>query len=163
MLIGPNGVGKSTIGRILAKNFSGCFISIEEFFLERYPTLDQYRANKDGAYAQLEAHIRERHIACQQPIIFEEVGLSEHAQRLVHNLAYDFNVLCCKVMANRLLCADRVAQRGLQHSYPKAPGMLKHVYQDFVARSDGLYAFDLEIINESLSEAEICAYFQPYF
>ena len=122
-------------------------MSIEAFFLERYPTLEHYRANKDDAYAQLETHIRQLLASQQASIVFEEVGLSVHAQRLIANLRSDHPVILGKVMANRALCAQRVAQRGLTRNYPKASDMLKHVYEDFEKRSDQLYTFDLEVIN----------------
>ena len=163
ILLGPNGAGKTTIGRMLEECFHSRFVSLEEFFLERYQTLEAYRRQRPTAYGDFEAHLR---ALLRQPdllIIFEEVGLSVEAQTLIKNLQADYQVALVKISASEATCLKRVAQRGTDHNFPKAPKFVSDVWARFLSHAAPNYQFALEIENEQLSKNEICASFARIF
>lgn len=159
ILLGANGAGKTTIGRMLATRFGGHFFSPEEFFMARYPTLEDYRADRDTVYHALEEHVR---AAVQETVvILEEVGLSDVSRTMIEHLQRDYRVRLVKVMADEAICLRRVAARGTHHNFPKAPDFVTYVHDAFLKQA--IYPFDLEIQNEDLSEDEIYQLFEPLF
>ncbi len=144
ILLGPNGVGKTTLGQMLERTFRCRFVSLERFFLDRYASYAEYRANRPAAYAAFEQHVAD--LVNGQPLVFEEVGLSDLAQGLIGNLQGRFRVALVGVLAPEAICQQRVAQRGLTSNYPKSPAFVRDTYQRFQA-SAGRYRLDLEVQN----------------
>ena len=50
ILVGPNGVGKSHVGIVLARHFLCEYVSVEGFFKDRYPDADAFRSDQTNAY-----------------------------------------------------------------------------------------------------------------
>ncbi len=86
ILLGPVGAGKSTVGRLIEKKMEGCFLSIEEFFIERFSSYENYAANRDLAYSEFEKEIISSVNNGKAPVIFEEVALSHHGKKLVETI-----------------------------------------------------------------------------
>jgi shikimate kinase len=163
ILIGPNGVGKSTLGRILEKNFHCIFVSIEEFFIEHYSTQDEYRLHKKQAYHAFEEFIRTKVNNTNAPVVFEEVGLSVEGRTLIERLRNNYQVCLVKVMASKQLCLQRIAERGTHTNFPKTPEFVTQVREKFLNEVVFRYAFDLEVENEHLFESEVCEKFAYLF
>jgi shikimate kinase len=159
ILLGPNGAGKTTIGRLLAKRFACQFFSPEEFFMARYATIEEYRADRNTAYHALEDQIR---AAAQQTIVVvEEVGLSDVSRAMIENLQRDYAVRLIKITADESTCLQRVEARGTTHNFAKTPDFVSYVHDAFTKQA--IYPFDLEIQNKNLTEDEITQLFQPFF
>jgi shikimate kinase len=163
ILLGPNGAGKTTIGRILEKEFNCIFLSLEEFFLNRYPTYEAYREHREEAYQAFEALVRLTLDCVDEPVIFEEIGLSAAAQTLIGHLQQTYRVILVKVIASEQLCIQRVADRGTDTNFPKPPEMVRKVHARFLTEVANRYSFDVEIVNERLSEADICKQLRSLF
>ncbi len=144
ILLGPNGVGKTTLGQMLECHFRCRFLSLERFFLDRYASYAAYRANRAAAYAAFEQHVADQ--VNGQTLVFEEIGLSDPAQALIGNLQRQFRVALVGVLAPEAVCQERVARRGLDSNYPKSPAFVRDTYQRFAANA-GRYAFDREVQN----------------
>ena len=159
ILLGPNGAGKTTIGRLLAKRFDAQFFSPEEFFMTRYATIDDYRADRDAAYRALEEQIRTA--AQETVVILEEVGLSDVSRTMIESLQRDYAVRLIKVMADEATCLQRVEARGTTHNFAKAPDFVSYVHDAFLKHA--IYPFDLALENKNLTEDEVYQIFQPFF
>jgi shikimate kinase len=163
ILLGPNGAGKTTIGHILEEEFHCIFLSLEEFFLSRYPTYEAYRDHREEAYQAFEIQVRLTLARSDGPVVFEEVGLSAIAQALIGQLQQTQRVVLVKVIASEQLCVQRVADRGTDTNFPKPAEMVRKVHARFLTEVANRYSFDIEIGNEHLSKAEICKQLQPLF
>ena len=159
ILLGPNGAGKTTISRMLAAHFGAQFFSPEEFFMSRYATIDEYRADRDAAYQALEQHIRQA--AQKTVVILEEVGLSDVSRAMIESLQHNYVVRLIKIMVDEATCLARVEARGTNRNFPKDAAFVSYVHGAFLKQT--YYDFDLEIENNNLTEAEIYQLFQPFF
>lgn len=159
ILMGPNGAGKTTLGHILEKYFESRFVSIEEFFLDRYSTLTEHRQQRPEAYLLFEECVRLIVKHTKSPVVFEEVGLSNEAQTLIKKLQDDFVVVLVKITASEPLCLKRVAERGGNTNFPKSGEFVSQVYRQFRDMPTSRYHFALEIENEHLTEIDICEKF----
>ena len=146
ILLGPNGVGKTTLGQMLERNFSCAFLSLETLLLERYPSYEVYRANRPAAYRAFEQAVGEQVMASTVPLVFEEVGLNEVSQHLIGNLQARFRVALVRVTAPEEVCQQRVARRDPASNYPKSPAFVRDTYHRFAATARR-FTFTLEAQN----------------
>jgi hypothetical protein len=93
ILIGPNAVGKSHVGAVLAANFICEFVSIERFFKNRYSTQAAFRADEAVAYLAFREYLLETLKQTGRPVVFEQVALSEHEQVLIAALQRDYRTV----------------------------------------------------------------------
>jgi shikimate kinase len=133
ILLGPNGVGKSTIGRALAGTGRFQFIDIEAFFVEAYGSLEAYRANRQLAYAQLEAFLRNAIAESTLPVVFEEVALNESARAMLSALRHDHDIVSVELRAARDVCLQRASQRATTNRFPKSEQSIQAVWDRFVS------------------------------
>ena len=77
ILLGPNGVGKSHICRIISAQGLCEYFSIEEVFMDKYKSLANFQQHRDEAYQYFENIIRSANT--EKVIIFEESGISDQA------------------------------------------------------------------------------------
>lgn len=159
ILLGPNGAGKTTIGRMLARRFGCQFFSPEEFFMSRYATLEEYRADREAAYRALEQQIRTA--AQQTVVVVEEVGLSDVSRAMIENLQRDYEARLIKITVDEATCLQRVEARGTTHNFAKTPDFVSYVHEAF--HTQAIYPFDLEIQNKNLTEEAITQIFLPFF
>lgn len=162
ILLGPNGVGKTTIGQMLQTVFECEFVSIELFFMQRYSSYEEYRQHRQQAYADFEQHLgalvarAEKH-----PIVFEEVGASEVSFKLISNLQSDYRVSLVSVMASESTCLQRVKARGGHSNFPKSPEFVLEVRNRYVNETSARYQFNLTLENEGLSLKQVAELFRP--
>lgn len=161
ILIGPNGVGKTTIGQMLVDIFSCKFIGIETFFMARYCSYQEYRLHREEGYAEFEKKIREAVVnSNEETIVFEEAGASDISFKLISNLQQDYRVALVDVLVSEQACVERVHSQGTTANFPKTEASViavrnRHL-QEIVLR----YNFDLTIENENLSLKEVQEQFQ---
>jgi|SRR6185436_11040600 len=155
ILLGPNGAGKSTAGHILQNHFRCSFLSLEEFFLERYQTYENYAAHRPEAYQLFEGEVHSFIRSGKKPVVFEEIGLGQESQTLIQALQRDFRVKLVCLLASESTCVQRVAARGTQRNFPKTIESVKSVRERFLAESATRYHFDLVIENENISEQDL--------
>lgn len=142
-LLGPNGVGKTTLGKLLERQRGWPFLSCEGFFLSQYATLDDYYANRDEAYRSFDDLIRTTLGSGPRPLVIEEVGMSPPSQQLLRGLLADHRVGMVRLTAQPRLCATRVAARGTAENYPKDPAFVQSTWARFEELVPTLYTFDL--------------------
>jgi predicted kinase len=131
ILVGPNGVGKSTVGRALASTGRFEYLDLEAFFVRRYGSLEAYRIERERAYDQFEASVREA-IACGRlPIVFEEVGLNESAIAMLAALRRDYHIVVIELIARVDVCIQRAVQRKGGDRFPKTTGSVGDVWERF--------------------------------
>jgi shikimate kinase len=162
ILLGPNGVGKTTIGQMLQTVFECEFVSIELFFMRRYPSYEEYRQHRQQAYADFEQHLgglvarAEKH-----PIVFEEVGASEVSFKLISNLQRDYRVSLVSVMASEPTCLQRVKARGSHSNFPKSSEFVREVRNRYVNETFARYQFARALENEGLSLKQLAELLRP--
>lgn len=161
-MLGPNGAGKSTAGHILQDHFGCSYLSLEEFFLERYQTYDNYAAHRPEAYQLFEGEIRSCLRSGKKPVIFEEIGLGAEGQALIQALQSDFQVKIVCLLASESTCVQRVLARGTQRNFPKTIESVKSVRERFLREAATRYAFDLMIENENISEQNLARQFAEW-
>lgn len=160
ILPGPNGAGKSTAGHLLQNHFGCSYLSLEEFFLERYQTYDNYAAHRAEAYQLFEGEVRSCLRSDKKSVVFEEIGLGQESQALIQALQHDFRVKLVCLLASESTCVQRVAARGTQRNFPKTTESVKSVRERFLAESATRYHFDLVIENENISEQDLARRFE---
>lgn len=131
VLLGPNGVGKSTVGRALAATGHFRFLDLEGFFVQQYGTIDAYRANRETAYARFEALVRSAIATGGGPVVFEEVGLNENARRMIDALRRDHDVVFVELRASRDVCLRRAERREGGDRFSKTPDSVSAVWERF--------------------------------
>jgi shikimate kinase len=155
ILLGPSGAGKTTIGRFLEHHFACVFLSLEEFFLTRYPSYEQYRSHREDAYHLFEHLVYDTLQTSGKPVVFEEVGLSSISQMLIGNVQQHCHTVLVQVMAEEALCMHRVVTRSTSSNFPKTPETVQRVHRQYLAEAPARYTFALEIENEDVSEEEL--------
>ena len=155
ILLGPSGAGKTTVGRFLEQHFACVFLSLEEFFLTRYPSYEQYRSHREDAYQRFEHLVYHTLQTSGKPVVFEEVGLSQVSQTLIRNIQHRCHTVLVQVMAQEALCVHRVATRSTSGNFPKTPEIVQRVHRQFLAEVRARYTFAVELENEHLSKEEL--------
>lgn len=117
ILLGPNGVGKSHIGRLLERENLAKYYSIEEFFMERYGNLEAFKADRSNAYAEFEESVRENKMSPR--ILFEESGISDEATNMINRLKTTHKVILVEVTADINITLRRVKDRGTTQNFAK--------------------------------------------
>ena len=161
ILIGPNGGGKSFVGRTLASRFPAVFASIEEFFMAKYGTQEAFRSDQPAAYRALCEQLNRMRSDSGQTVIFEQVGLSEEEKTLIASLVTDRRTVLVEVIVDLETSMNRINDRGTSANFQKTPDSILRVRNLYFAEARPLYQFSLEIQNVGLSENEICAMFVP--
>jgi predicted ABC-type ATPase len=162
ILLGPNGVGKTTIGQMLQTAFECEFVSIELFFMQHYPSYEEYRQHRQQAYLDFEQYLRALVARAEKhPLVFEEVGASEVSFKLISNLQRDYRVSLVSVMASEATCLERVKARGSQANFPKSPGFVLEVRNRYLNETFARYQFSLTLENEGLSLEQVAELFRP--
>ena len=159
ILVGPNGVGKSHVGRVLAQNFDCSFVSIEEFFTRRYPSHVAYRADHRNAYEAFRKLLERTLQQTRRTVVFEQVGLSRVDQELIAGVQQDHEVVLVEVIADLDTALARVAARGTTSNFPKTPESVRRVWELYLAEARPRYSFATKVVNENLSQEDLCARF----
>jgi len=148
VLVGPNGVGKSTIGRALGATGVYQYLDLEAFFVEQCGTLSAYRAARGSVYAQFESSVRAAMANEHRPVVFEEVLLNDAARAMLAALERDYNVVMVNVSASRDTCLRRAAARTEGVRFPKTEASVGEVWDRFsadaVPSSRSMIAIDTE-------------------
>lgn len=150
ILFGVNGSGKSHIAKLIQKEFGYQYISIEEFFIENYGDVENYRKNSKQAWKLLKAHI-DSQVALNQKVCFELV-FPELENVLIDydNPTIDYKFVRVDVSLETSL--SRVDSRGLRQNFPKSREFVTQTYNKFYSEQYKQFPFDLHIHNENVSE-----------
>ncbi|HYU34096.1 MAG TPA: AAA family ATPase [Thermoanaerobaculia bacterium] len=162
ILIGPNGVGKSTVGRCLASRLGYRFLPVEEFWKARYATIEEIYAKLPEAYQAFEDHVRAELAASDVPVVFESGGRHPHDIELIRSLSEAYRSLLVRVHADLDTCQRRVRERGTGRNFPKTPEYVLQCHRDFFGSYVERYDFALVVENRDLSEDEISRTFQDF-
>jgi shikimate kinase len=155
ILVGPNGVGKTTLGRCIAGHLGYRFLPVEEFWLARYASIDEIYSRLPEAYSRFEAHVRQVLATTGSPVVFESGGRNPCDVELIRSLSSSYRTLLVKVTADLETCLRRVRMRGTAGNFPKSPEYVRQCHRDFHATFEPRYEFALEVVNGDLSEEEI--------
>lgn len=162
ILVGPNGVGKSTVGRCIGNHLGYRFLPVEEFWKSRYATIEEIWAKLPEAYRAFEDHVREELAASDSLIVFESGGRTPHDVELIRSLSSAYRTLLVRVHADLDTCQRRVRERGTSRNFPKTPEYVLQCHQDFFGSYADRYDFARVVENQDLSEEEICRVFQDF-
>ncbi len=160
ILLGPNGVGKTHICHVLERNGLFRFYSIEEFLIGKYKSLSNFQRHREEGYVQFEKVIHSARDG--KPIIFEESGISDEATRMIGRLKKDYAVRLISVSANLDLCIGRVERRGIESNFPKSAEFVKDSFDKWESKAKSKYVFDMEIVNNNLSDRAIVKLFSAF-
>lgn len=78
LLLGPNGVGKTTVGQALQQQYDCTFVGIEQFFPARYPREEELSWNMEAAAEAFKEHLLEKQRVSRHPVVFEETRHGDH-------------------------------------------------------------------------------------
>jgi hypothetical protein len=140
----------------LEQQYNCLFLSLEEFFLARYPSYDQYRSHREEAYQLFEQLVDSTVQDANKPIVFEEVGISSNSQMLIQNIQQKYNTVFVKVIASERLCINRITTRSTSSNFAKTPETVQRVHRQFLTEVSTRYPFAVEIENENISKEGIC-------
>ncbi|QJR37601.1 AAA family ATPase [Gemmatimonas groenlandica] len=155
VLVGPNGVGKSTVGRALAETGEFEYLDLEAFFARRYASLAAYRADRANAYVQFEDTVRSRIAADALPVVFEEVGINASALGMLTALRRDYHVVLVELHASVESCIHRAAQREGGERFPKTAVSVRDVWERFATDRALLGPIEHRIDTEMLDVSAI--------
>ena len=147
ILVGPKGVGKSTIGRAVAARNHVCFVDAEAIARKVFA---QCGGKVDDRYAR-RAHeailIAVQEAAERHPVVlFETTGASEHAASMLSELRGQHALHLVRLRASELVCAARIAQRDQAAHVPVDPQII-HAMFEKVQSLD--WPWDLTIDNDA--------------
>jgi shikimate kinase len=157
ILLGPCGAGKTTVCRLLAERIGARFLDLEGFGLERYPTYDLYRANREQLYRDFTAFVEVSIADTQRPVVFEEVGLSPLSQQLIARMQQGYRAVLIALLASEETCVERVAARGIAANFPKSPELVRRIHAEFLEQAYPRYTFACEIQNDQPSDEALMA------
>ena len=161
ILLGPNGVGKTHICKVLEKNKLAKYYSIEEYFMKKYITLDNFKKHRQEGYNSFELNIRSD--TDSEIILFEESGISSQATDMINRLKQDYQVYLIEIMADLETCKDRVRQRGTKENFSKDDEFVINSEKKYLEYGGKKYKFDLKIKNNDLNDSQILSMFSPFF
>jgi shikimate kinase len=155
ILVGPNGVGKSTVGRALARTGGFRYLDLEAFFARRYASLAAYRADRAHAYVEFEDTVRQSIAAEAVPVVFEDVGLNASALAMMTALRHDFHVVVIELAASVDVCSRRAAHRTGGDRFPKTDESVRAVWEQFATDRARLGPIEQCISTEMLDVSAI--------
>ncbi|EGQ8984651.1 TPA: hypothetical protein P0E15_005057 [Vibrio harveyi] len=152
VLFGVNGSGKSHIAKFIERKFGYKYISIEEFFMENFGDVDNYRKNSKLAWSMLKEHIKKQ--AQCSDICFELV-FPELDNVLLDLSNTQLQYKFIKVEVSLETSLNRVRARGLNHNFPKSEDFVIETFHKFNSPSYKDFPFALKLVNEDLGEHEL--------
>ncbi len=162
VLLGPNGVGKTTIGRRLERDYSCRFIGIEQFFLERYPRLEDLVEHMETAVHDFQTHIQQAIAHSPDPIIFEETGVNPMLFAMIQDFIAHYRIVIVHIQTPESLCQQRVVQRGTSQNYAKDPQFVANNRKKFFEQVLPNLQIDMEFCNEDELETTLHPAFSRY-
>ncbi len=152
VLIGPKGARKSYLGRLAEGELGIPFFNVEALFL----ALPAGQLQSDCLYRPLEDAIA-NHFAHHSRATIELTGASDDTDRLLNNLASDYQQRLIRVNAPLEVCLQRVAERDQAQHLPASMEMLREVYRRSAALT---YSYDLIIENVNLGPDDLLKAFK---
>jgi shikimate kinase len=152
LLVGPKGVGKTTIGRALEQEAGVYFLEVEEIarrvLAAMGGVIDEAYARRtfDEVVSAVES-ISSGHRA----IVIETTGASEETPRLIEGLRRLHRVRLIRVHADADVCSKRIAERDSTRQVDVPPELIRKMQ----ALSEALeLPWDLELDNDPPLAAE---------
>lgn len=152
LLLGPNGVGKTTIGRCLAQQHLCTFMGIEQFFLRHYPNLEDLSNNMQKASRDFKKQLTAAIHQSSHPIIFEETGVNPTLFEMIQELSEEYKMLIVHVTAPSSVCEERVKSRGIENNYPKSSQFVVQKRNAFFEQVLPSLPIDFEVCNNGPME-----------
>src|SRR5262249_22317164 len=141
------------------KHFPCTFVSIEEFFKDHYPSHGAFRSDEPNAYRAFRELLVKTLREMRHPVVFEQVGLSAEEWQLIVALQAEHRVVLVEVFAELETSLARVRSRGTSTNFTKTPDSVKWVRDLYLKEARPRYSFAAQLVNEDLTQAEICAEF----
>ncbi len=148
LLLGPNGVGKTTIGQMLEQQYHCKFVGIEQFFMSRYPNPKDLADDMQGAVAEFRKHLLQMVQDSRHPVIFEETGVNPFLLSLIQQLSTECSMVTIHIQASETICQERVVRRGSAANYAKNPKFVAEKRAEFFAQVIPVLAIDAEFRND---------------
>ncbi len=127
-MIGPKGSGKTTIGRVIAKEMNVKFFDVEKHLIEyiHNHSIDGNDLPNHGFDIE-EIEIREI-LKCEDVVIFETTGSSEYFMSYYNMYSAEFKVIPIKITCNYETCIDRINMRGITDNFEVPKDKIKNIY-----------------------------------
>ena len=161
ILIGPNGVGKTTIGSYLEEHLGMQFLRIEEFWMSRYQTIEDIYESLEEAYELFESHLQQEMQNTNKTIVFESGGRNEYALKMILTLQEQYDAILVKISADYDTCLRRVLARGTKTNFPKDEAYVQKCHSEFKESYEHKYQFQFGLVNnDGVSHHEIIDIFK---
>ena len=160
VLVGPKGAGKTTIGKLLAREPDVRFLEVESIAKR---VLAEMGNQIDESYARraFDEFVRgvESIDRAHRVIVLETTGASDETPRFLDDLRRNHRVRLVRVRASAGTCARRIVERDQSRQIAVSPALVSEMH----ARSEALQLpWDLEVTNDPpLSVAEVELVFAP--
>ncbi len=160
LLIGPKGAGKTTIGKLLAREPDVRFLEVEVISKRVLATMGN---QIDESYARRVfdeiVHEVESIDRAHRVIVLETTGASDHTPHFLDGLRRGHQVRLVRVTAGAETCARRIVERDQSRQIAVSPALVREMH----TRSEALQLpWDLEVANDPpLSVAEVERVFAP--
>ena len=158
VLVGPKGAGKSTIGRLLQKQFVCKFFEFDREHLKKYKTWDNYLKNRSEAQEYTRKLIRQT-VAKNIIPVFEIVQPNDTIALLMK----EFQIGFIDVHASKRTILDRVKHRNTikEENFIASPQCVAGSLQRYQNYSKRKLKFLASINTEKFSSNEIIKLFKP--
>lgn len=160
VLVGPKGSGKTTLGRMLERQFGLHFLEVEAIARR---VLADMGGVIDGAYERRVFEEIAAEVAVLAPvhgrILVETTGASDQTQRFLATLGAGQRVRLVRVRAAANTCAERIVGRDASRQVDVPIDLIRTMH----ARTEALsLPWELELDNDPpLTEAELQIAFAP--
>jgi shikimate kinase len=152
VLLGPPGSGKTTLGKLLARELGYSYRDIERELLHAFGSADAFLANKPAVLARIEAEIHARAADLDLPVVIESTGLSD--RDMLMRLPPE-ETLIVGLFVPESVCAERIAQRQKGSNFNNDPETQTRFHRFWEAEIAPTYTIDLKLNTHAATDEEL--------